>query len=315
MPGRIEGDPRASRLNWTIAALVAAMLAATSASAEERLAGNVMTMDPRVLALGGALRASPSSTGSVYLNPATMSMERLYHIELMYQYMTEDDMHMAGAAIVDSITSVVGAGLSLNYTAIDRKKIDFEAWDVRLALSGAIADMFYLGLTGKYLRLEHNLESDNRGPNGVPAMPHSGSQQVDGITLDVGAAFRVGKVFSLGVVGYNLTNVKSIYAPIELGTGAALFLIDMITIEADFVIDFTSFEDTTYEIDGGLEIFVANRVPLRVGYVYDFYYDIHTIAAGAGYVDAAFAIDLGFRREIIENGRMYFALGVKIFVN
>jgi len=122
-------------------------------------------------------------------------------------------------------------------------------------------------------------------------------------------------VVSLGVTGYNLTDTGSAYAPLQLGAGAALFLIDMLTIEADLVVDFTQHDEVNEEIHGGAELFIAGRVPIRLGYIYDVFYERNRIAAGLGYVDRAFAVDVGYQHEIVENGRWILALGLRIFIN
>jgi hypothetical protein len=297
-------------------ALATALLAESSvARGQEPQVGTLKTMDPRPIGLGGALRASPSSTSGIYLNPATIAMARVYHINLMYQYTGEDDLHTAGAAAVDSVTSsIIAAGISLNYLRSDQTRTDHESWDARLALAGNIGDIFFLGMTGRYIRVEHDLESGNRGPNGTPALPSSGNQQVDGFTFDAGAAVAIGGIVSLGVTGYNLTNTGSVYAPVQLGSGAALTLFDMLLIELDVVVDFTSHTDVNEEIHGGAELFLANMIPLRVGYIYDVHFNIHTIAAGLGYVDPSFAVDFGFQREARQDGRWILAFGLRIFI-
>jgi len=244
-------------------------------------------------------------------------MAPVYHLNLMYQYAREQDanLHMAGGAIVDSITSsVIGAGLSLNYLRADENETDHESWDARLALSGNIKDTFFIGITGRYLRVEHDLESGDEGPNGRPALPSSGSQQMDGLTFDAGAGLRLGGVVSIGVAGYNLSKPNSIYAPLSLGTGIGVTLFEMLLIEADALFDFTSHDDVGAEIAGCAELMLGNRVPLRVGYNYDAYFNINTIAAGIGYVDPSFAIDLGFQKDILDGGRLVLALGVRIFI-
>ena len=314
-----------SRSHDTVAALAAVLAAAALlvlsapriARAEEPLFASSATMDPRALALAGALRATPCSTSGLYLNPATLTMAPIYHLNLMYQYAREQDanLHMAGAAIADSITSsVIGAGLSLNYLRANERRTDFESWDARLALSGNIKDIFFIGVTGRYLRVEDDLESGDRGPNGRPALPSSGSQQMDGLTFDAGAALRLGHVVSLGVTGYNLSKTDSAYAPLGLGTGVGVSLFEMLLIEADAAFDFTSHDKTAAKIDTGLELLLGNRVPIRVGYGYDVYYNINTIAAGVGYVDPSFAIDLGFQKDVVDGGRLVFALGLRIFI-
>jgi hypothetical protein len=309
-----------SRTYYLVISLCAALLSlsvARAAHAEKPQFGTSTLLDPRALALAGALRATPSSTSALYLNPATISMAPVYHINLMYQYAREQDanLHMAGGAIVDSITSsVIGAGLSLNYLRADETHTDHESWDARLALSGNIKDIFFIGMTGRYLRVEHDLESGDEGPNGHPALPSSGSQQMDGLTFDAGAGLRLGGIVSIGVAGYNLSKPESIYAPLSLGTGVGVTALEMLTIEADALFDFTSHDETATDISAGIELMLGNRVPLRVGYGYDVYFDINTIAAGVGYVDPSFAVDLGFQKEITDGGRLVFALGLRIFI-
>lgn len=282
--------------------------------AEEPLTGTLRTMDPRPVGLGGVLRASSSGTSGIYLNPATIAMTPLYHIEAMYQYTGEEQMHSGGVAVVDSITSIIAAGLSFNYSRIDRLKMDHEAYDVRLALAGGIGDLFRLGLTGRYLHLEQNLGGKNQGPAGVAALPYSGSQQVDGFTFDAGAAFRLGDLVTLGLVGYNLTDTGSVFAPLQIGGGLSLHLMSMLLIEGNLVVDFTSHDNVNEETHLGVELFIANQVAIRAGHIYDVYFNRHSISAGLGYVDSVFAIDFGFMQEIVADGRMILAFGFKYFI-
>jgi hypothetical protein len=315
MERRLEDDPVGSRRFLAATAVLVAALAAAGARAEEPLAGTLKVMDPRSIGLAGALRASPGSCSGMYMNPATIAMLRGYHINLMYQYTSQDNLHNAGGAVVDSVTSqVIAAGLSLNYLRADERRTDHESWDARLAVAGNIADIFYLGATGRYIRVEHDLESGNRGPNGVHALPSSGGQQLDGLTFDAGAVLSLGGVVNIGVVGYNLSNPGSSYAPLQLAPGVALTLFDVLIVEGDVVVDFTSHPEVNQEVDAGVELFIANVVPLRVGYRYDVLLDIHGIAAGVGYSDRSFAVDLGFQHDIRESGRMILALGLRFFL-
>jgi len=307
------------RIERVAAALIAAacLLLGTVARTEEPIFGTSAVLDPRALALAGALRATPSSVSGLYLNPASISMAPVYHINLMYQFAREQDtnLHMAGGAIVDSVTSsTIGAGLALNYLRANEGVTDHEAWDARLAVAGNIKDTFFIGATGRYLRVENDLESGDRGPNGVPALPSSGSQQMDGLTFDAGAGLRFAQVVSIGVAGYNLSNPGSVYAPLSLGSGIGVTLFEMLLIEADVLVDFTSHDEVGTEIQSCVELFLAGRVPLRVGYIYDIYFNINTIAAGIGYVDPSFGIDIGFQKDITDGGRFALALGLRIFI-
>jgi hypothetical protein len=312
-------NTRFTSMRVTGAALAMALCLSVSAwaRAEEPLFGTSPVLDPRALGLAGALCATPSSVSALYLNPATISMAPVYHINLMYQYAREQNanLHTAGGAIVDSVTSsTIGAGLSLNYLRANERRLDHESWDARLALSGNIKDTFFIGVTGRYLRVANDLESGDRGPNGHPALPSSGSQEMDGITFDAGAGLRFANVVSIGVAGYNLSNTGSVYAPLGLGSGVGLTLFEMLLIEVDAVVDFTSHDEIGTEIRSGAEVFLGGRVPVRVGYIYDIYYNINTIAAGIGYVDPAFGIDIGFQKDITDGGRFALALGLRIFI-
>ncbi len=298
-----------------IPVFLAAMLLASNAASQEPLTGTLETMDPRAIGLGGATRVNPAGTSGVYLNPASIAMSHLYHFNLMYEFTGEEKMHNAGIAIVDSVTSTsIAAGLALNYLRTDQSHTDHESWDARLALAANFGEVFFLGMTGRYLRVEADLEGGDRGPNGRPAMPSSGSQQVDGFTFDAGAALRLANIVSIGITGYNLTDTGSVYAPIKLGTGVGVSLFEMLLIEADLVMDFTTHEDLNERIHAGAELFLGGKVPLRIGYIYDVLYNLNTLAAGLGYVDSAFAIDFGFQHEVVKGGRFQLAFGIRIFI-
>ncbi|MDD5309795.1 MAG: hypothetical protein PHU25_20965 [Deltaproteobacteria bacterium] len=297
------------------ATFAAVLSVGLTASAETPLEGTLPTMDPRPIGMGMTLRAAPGATAGIYLNPATIAMAKLFHLELMYQHTGEDSENMGGLAVVDSITTIVAAGLSFNYARINKANMDHESYDGRLALAGNFADVFFVGLTGRYLRVEQNMSRSKWGPNGRAAMPSSGSHNVDGFTFDAGLALKPVDVFSIGVVGYNLTDTGSIFAPVKLGSGLSVFALDMITVEGDVVIDFTSFEKVNEEIHAGAEILVAGSVPLRGGYIYDVYYGINSVTAGIGYVGAQFALDFGYMQEVIDSGRWVLSFGFKYFIN
>ncbi len=290
--------------------------ALTAFSDELPLTGALRPMNPRAIALAGAMRASPSAgTSSLYLNPALMSTAPIFHLEGMYQYTAKEHMNMGGAAVVDSVTSVVAAGMAFNYSGIERARFKHSAYDGRLALSGGIGKVFFVGATGRYIFVDQNRSVNQWGPAGPPALPSSGSQQVDGVTFDAGAAVKAGNVLTLGVAGYNLTNTGSAFAPIQLGSGLSVSLLEMLLLEGDVLVDFTSHDETGVELNFGAEVFVAGTVSVRGGYKYDIYYGIHSAAGGLGYVHSKFAVDFGFMREAREDGRTIVSLGFKLFIN
>jgi hypothetical protein len=242
-------------------------------------------------------------------------MSPIYHFELMYQYTGQEKMHGGGIAVVDSVTTMIAAGLSFNYSGIRQQHSDHNAFDGRLSLASGIGDSFFLGATGRYVHVDNNTSPDSWGPAGVSALPSSGNQQVDGFTFDVGAALRAGNILTLGLVGYNLTDTGSIYAPIKLGGGGSIHVLDSLLLELNGVVDFTGHENAAWQIHFGSELFLAKQVGLRAGYIYDIYYNIHSISAGIGYIDKRFSLDFGFMQEAKDAGRTVLAFGFKYFVN
>ena len=146
-------------------------------------------------------------------------------------------------------------------------------------------------------------------------MKNSGDIQASGFTFDAGLVLRLGNKINLGVTGYNLTNTKTIYAPIILGTGLSLSSKGMLFIETDIDIDFTSYNSVAYIWKIGTELLLKQLYAFRFGYAHDFYNKIDRISCGLGFVFTRFAIDLGYKQDIQYKNRFRLALGLKIFIS
>jgi hypothetical protein len=294
---------------------LAIFFAAPKVYAYKPITGTLPTLNPRALALGQTLRASPSGTSGVYQNPAVLAMSPVYHMEGVYQYTGEENMHMFGTVLADSVTTVVAAGMSFNYSSINEKHTRLKAYDGRLAIAGGIGNFLYLGGTVRYLYIDYKWDSDRWGPGGMPALPASSSRNVNSLTFDAGGAVRLGNIITLGVVGYNLIPTESAFAPLQLGTGASVYVMNMLLVEVNTLIDFSSHKDTAYDIEMGAELFLGGAVALRGGYIYDFFYRMSTISAGLAYVHAKFSIDAAYMHELIDDGRWAIAFSMKYFIN
>ncbi|MBN2802896.1 MAG: hypothetical protein JXR91_07365 [Deltaproteobacteria bacterium] len=299
-------------------ALVAILILTTvsnTSNAVEPIIGTERSSDARAISLQDSLRASSSGTASLYLNPASMSMAKVYHVAMNYQFTGRDNLNDWGLVFLDSITSSkIAAGASLNYRKDSLKKSDFESWDARLALSASLGENFSLGFTGRYVRAAQDLKSSSEGPNGSAIMDKSGDIQASGFTFDAGMAIRMGSMMTLAVTGYNLTDTKTIYAPIVLGTGLSLNLLKMIFAETDVELDFTSYKSTAVTWKLGVEFLVQERYAFRTGYAHDFLNGIDRVSAGLGFSSTRFAIDLGYNQDIQFSSRFRLALGIRIFV-
>jgi hypothetical protein len=295
--------------------LIGMILPISGLAQNGRLVGTEKVGDARMLAMGGALRASSSNTSAVYLNPAAMGMAHVYHLNMKYQYTGLDELHNGGIVLMDSITHpIFSAGLSLDYFKSARNHSDFESWDGRIATSLNLREVFFFGVTARYLRVAHDVESGSVGPNGLPAFPSNDGMQANGFTLDVGIAAKAGSIVSLGVVASNITDTGTIYAPFQLAGGISVLLKNMWLIESDLVADFGSYSETGLEWQLGTELILREQFSLRGGFNREFHFGVNGYSLGFGYTAAKFAFDVGFRQDIEYTERFRLALGFRFFI-
>jgi hypothetical protein len=103
--------------------------------------------------------------------------------------------------------------------------------------------------------------------------------------------------FALALVGNNLNNPGNGLQPTLLGGGVGFGTEDF-TVEGDALADFTTWGRTTTRLMGGFELLAGDHFPLRLGYRYDEGAQSHSVSGGLGYIDRAFAAELGLRRVV-----------------
>jgi hypothetical protein len=265
----------------------------------------------RPLALAGASRANCPSNAALFLNPAGLALGRMYHVETLYGYVPTINGHLAGGSVVDSITAPVAMGLSFNYLTLDPEGRDQNEYDVRLSAAYYAARIIAFGLTLKYLYADRNgqgeLTESIFRPNGDPLL--------NTVTLDVGATITLGRFLSLAVVGHNLTHTESSAAPLALGMAAGLNISQLVVV-ADVLLDFTTLGHLTVRYMGGMEYFLLNRIPLRVGYRYDEVLDTHSVSTGLGYLSQRFGVELSLRQDVAgEKLHSHLGLSLRYFAN
>jgi hypothetical protein len=152
-------------------------------------------------------------------------------------------------------------------------------------------------VTGRYLRVTQ----DGVGPLGEGPVSRSSSDDPNLriFTFDAGLAVSLTEALRFGAVGYNLTSTSSSLAPLMVGGALGIKLGDA-TVEGNVVgVDKTTWGSWKTRAQVGGELLVADRYPLRVGYLYDQGSKRQAISWGAGYVDRQFALDVGFRQEVV----------------
>jgi opacity protein-like surface antigen len=252
---------------------------------------------PRNTAMNGALRAYGNALDALFINPAGMPVSRVYHLGAVAQVWPEASRQSYGGGIVDSIVSStrVAGGFGGTWTQQDPDGIDRTATDLRFALAYPFSDQFFVGAGLRYLWLKQN----GYGPLG-PSAASGGLEDeniVRGISFDAGVTVRPADYFALALVGNNLNNPGNGLQPTLLGGGLGVGTEDF-TVEGDALADFTTWGRTTARLMGGFELLAGDHFPLRIGYRYDEGADSHSVSGGLGYVDRAFAAELGLRRVV-----------------
>jgi hypothetical protein len=215
----------------------------------------------RALGMGGAGRGAASGTVGPTLNPSGISLVRSYVVEGAYQYLSDQQGHLAHVAIADSTSgSNIGGGLTYTYaTASPAGTIDgaesLSRHEGGLSLSFPFNDHVAIGVTGRYLKMTRGLAG------GV-------EENTSGVTFDAGITVRPIDRIALGFVGYGLRDLKNAQAPAGFGGGIALVVIPELILVADSVVDrgtYLAEPKKTVTYAGGAEYTAASRFAMRGG--------------------------------------------------
>lgn len=148
------------------------------------------------------------------------------------------------------------------------------------------------------------------------------------VTFDLGATARIYDELRVAVVGQNLWP-HGIELPTRLGIGLSYRPGARWLIAADAVINFTGIQmcsaappdpcsettaRTTARFGGGVEYNIADRVPLRAGYVYDTELDVHHVTGGLGYLhpERGIGLDFAIRQRVDGGNETVLLLGLRI---
>jgi opacity protein-like surface antigen len=263
---------------------------------------------PRALGMGGALAATGVSTVGLYINPANMALAQVYHPEARRQ--------SYGVAAVDSVLNSghLAGGVAGSFSSMDPDGIDRRWTDLRGGLAYPFGDRLSIGATVRSLRVQ---QATGVGPfgasyasDGTPSSP-----LFNQILFDVGATLSITDALRLGLVGKNLTNPGTSFAPTTLNAGLG-YTVHQFTVEADGLADFTTWHTTKYRVAVGAELFVAEHFAIRLGYRYDQGLQTNAISGGLGYVDQRWAIEGSVRRDVTgDNPSTMMSIALRYFVD
>ena len=242
----------------------------------------------RTIGMGAGTRASVMGTSALALNPANLNLGNVYHIDSALSYLPNQGVFTATAAVADSVSNKLAMGMSTT-AVFGNGNRDFNGYDLRVGAAMPLARVIVLGASLRYINVDSNIETQSGEPVG-PGL--------QGFTFDAAVRVTPIKGLHLSVVGYTLLKMDSSLAPIRLATSASFSFAEMIEVGGDFIVDFTSFDKTTYIAGVGAEFLAGRKVPLRLGYRHDTGRNIHQVTASAGYLHQKFAVELGLRQNV-----------------
>jgi hypothetical protein len=178
--------------------------------------------------------------------------------------------------------------------------------DIRGALAMPLGDYVSIGATGRWLRVDQAVAAGPLGHSLASDGTTNGSV-FNAFTFDVGATASLGDSLRVGVVGHNLTNPGNALAPTTgafgVGYGTQTF-----SVEADGLLDFTTYGSLQGRVMGGAELFLADHYAIRAGWRYDTGTRLHTPSLGFGYIDPRWSVELGLRRDLASDHASTFAV-------
>ena len=273
----------------------------------------------RSIAMGGALRASPTGESAILLNPAGMSLLRNYIVSGLYQFRVSDEASLVNAAVVDSATNRIAAGLFYSFShanptrtlalagggafALEDTIMTHEAG---IALAYPFGTYLHIGLITRYVNI--SVEQLENTP------PEAQLEDIDTVTMDVGAIVCPFDSLRIAVVGYNVIPVEGYAFPIQLGLGISYAFGSKFLAEFDTVLDFSREETVAASYHGGVELFVASLVALRAGFQHDTVREASYASGGVGFITKKVGVDLAVRQMVDGGAETLLAVSIRMFV-
>lgn len=265
----------------------------------------------RGLALGTGVRASAISTSALAYNTAGLPLGKVYHLEGLFDLQPSKDTIGLGAAVVDSSTSALAAGLSIR-GMIENGREGVNGIDAYLGLGLPLVDILSIGVGGRYINLwtPHGYDGDDRNER-YDADEHFLTK---GFTFD--AALRLSPVEFLHVaaLAYNIVNRHSAYVPVMLGGSLAFNIGSSFVLGVDSLADLSTFKRAQLLVGGGAEYLTGPGVPVRLGYRYDNGRRTHVAASGIGYTSQSFGLDLSLQQEVAGGRDTRVTAAIRIYV-
>lgn len=292
---------RAARVtSFNYVGLVLAFAFLGSVARAEPVVREARIESARGVALGTGMRANGMSTQAQAENPANLPFGGLYHLESFFGYQPNLKRIGAGAAVADSMTSRLAAGVSARGLFGDNDAGDNSGWEGRLGFGFPLADIISVGVAGRYANFTVSDPKARPERRATETEPADQTYKLKAFTMDAAIALRPIEGLSLAALGYNLIDTGSPLAPLLVGGGLAFGRAGF-SLGGDVLVDVNThkqFSGAKLQVGGGLEYLAQGVAPFRIGYMYDQGRHQHAVTAGLGYITDRFGAQLSLRQVV-----------------
>lgn len=236
-------------------------------------------------------------TDAIYNNPAGIARPPIYVLDAGFSYTPQGSLLSAG--ISDSKTNPqIAGGATYNYFNGQDEHSTLSGHDVRLA--GAIPvvpERLSIGVGGRYLRITDTSLPEVEDDPDAQLLLH-------GFTLDVGMIVRAANWVQLGLVGQNLidhcrdNNLCRGTTPTRITGGIGIGDETRFLGTAQASLDLTSADSPLMELSAGIEVMLAQAVPLRVGFERRAYLDRNLLGFGGGWRSERAGLDVSYQHDL-----------------
>jgi hypothetical protein len=234
---------------------------------------------PRATAMGGAHSAVATANDAITSNPAGMSQQRRYHLEIDGLYDSRFPAQALMASIVDTTSSAVGTGFLFSRWGSGQGEGRGEGWYGALAYSYAAGGNYFLGGETKYYRFNT--------PDG----------QVRQFAQDFGLLARRGG-FAYAAVLQNVSTSTVATFPLTSTIGIAWGNDRDWHIAFDYKADLSDLKNVKHRGAGGVELLLGDAIALRGGATWDATADLWWLSAGVGLLTEKGGAQIVLRRRL-----------------
>jgi len=274
-------------MKWCILLLLLST-AIFAADTEEFWKNKQEYMSSRTIATAGAQTASTLKNDGAYLNPAaSYSVKGRFIMGLDGFYVSDGVPNQFMFSIVDSKTTKRTSGLSggsfLKFYNYTEEEDSYSSFSTGISYAMPLFKGAILGVGGKYLKFKKN-----------------DTNYINTVTFDVGLIYMFSPYISLSVVGYNLTAIDKLEAPLAVTSAIRVTDNEMFSLEFDLTSDFSApdfyekNETALYKYSFGGEIKLGNDLTILAGYQIDSIIDENYFGLGVEYFIPKTRVELGF---------------------